>query len=107
MERLNLEIIPQGTLNHILIQPSLRDQIVHAQAIDKGVKIIKQKLKQGEGKYKCFRPDDEGILWFQHRIVVPKNHELRKKILDEAHLSKFAIHPGSNKMYQDLKEKFW
>ena len=62
MEKLNLEIISQGTLNHILIQPSLRDQIVIAQVKDKGVNIIKQKLKQGEGKYKYFRQDDEGIL---------------------------------------------
>ncbi|WVZ89645.1 hypothetical protein U9M48_036024 [Paspalum notatum var. saurae] len=33
--------------------------------------------------------------------------ELRKKILDEAHTSLFTMHPGSNKMYQDLKQKFW
>ena len=39
--------------------------------------------------------------------MVPKNFELRKKILDEAHESHFSIHPGSNKMYQDLKQKFW
>ena len=39
--------------------------------------------------------------------MVPKNFELRKKILDEAHESHFSIHPGSNKIYQDLKQKFW
>ncbi|WVZ52565.1 hypothetical protein U9M48_003613, partial [Paspalum notatum var. saurae] len=33
--------------------------------------------------------------------------ELRKRILDEAHTSMFTMHPGSNKMYQDLKQKFW
>ncbi|WVZ64062.1 hypothetical protein U9M48_013632 [Paspalum notatum var. saurae] len=33
--------------------------------------------------------------------------ELRKKILDEAHTSMFTLHPSSNKMYQDLKQKFW
>ncbi|WVZ97391.1 LOW QUALITY PROTEIN: hypothetical protein U9M48_042933 [Paspalum notatum var. saurae] len=33
--------------------------------------------------------------------------ELRRRILDEAHTSMFTIHPGSNKMYQDLKQKFW
>jgi hypothetical protein len=27
--------------------------------------------------------------------------------MDEAHLSKFSIHPGSTKMYQDLKQNFW
>ena len=45
---------------------------------------------------------------FQHRLVVHKDHDLRKKILDEARLSKFSIHPaGSIKMYHDLKERFW
>src|SRR6185503_2522849 len=37
----------------------------------------------------------------------PKDLELRKQILDEAHLSRYSIHPGSNKMYQDLKQQFW
>jgi len=100
-------MIPQGTLNHISIEPTLHDQIIMAQLHDEGINIIKQKLSQGEEKYKCFRQDHNGILWFESRIVVPKNHELRKKILDETHLSKFSIHPGSNKMYQDLKQNFW
>ena len=39
--------------------------------------------------------------------MVPWDFELRKQILDEAHLSRLSIHPGSNKMYQDLKQKFW
>ena len=43
----------------------------------------------------------------KNRLVVPKNLELRKQILDEAHLSRYSIHPGSNKMYQDLKQRFW
>jgi hypothetical protein len=60
-------------------------------------------LTQGEGKYKCFRVDSKGVLLFNEHIVVPKDHKLRKQILDEAHLSKFSMHPGSTKMYQDLK----
>lgn len=59
------------------------------------------------GEVKCFRRDDEGVLWFNKRLVIPKNVELCKKILDEAHLSKYSIHPGTNKMYQGLREKFW
>jgi hypothetical protein len=58
-------------------------------------------------KYKCFRQDSKGILWFGDRLVVPKNPELRKKILDEAHLSKFSMHPDSNKMYHDLRYLYW
>ena len=74
---------------------------------DKGVAIIKQKLSQGEGKYKCFRQDNKGVLWFESCLVIPKNHELQKQILDKAHLSKFSIHSGSTKMYQDLRQNFW
>ena len=47
------------------------------------------------------------MLWFKNRLVVPKDHELRNQILDEAHSSKLSIHPGSNNMYQDLKTRFW
>jgi hypothetical protein len=39
--------------------------------------------------------------------VVPQDVELRQQILDEAHLSQHSIHPGSTKMYQDLKKHYW
>jgi hypothetical protein len=107
MRNLNLEIIPQGNLNLIYIESTLQDRIIMLQLHDEGIKIIKQKLSQGEAKYRCFHMDHQGILWFNNRIVVPKNHQFRKQILDEAHLSKFSIHPGSTKMYQDLRQNFW
>jgi hypothetical protein len=107
MRKLNLEIVPQGSLNHLSVEATLKDNIILAQPHDKGVRIIKQKLAQEEEKYKFFRVDHEGVLWFNKRIVVPKDHRLRKQILDKAHLSKFSMHPGSTKMYQDLKQNFW
>jgi hypothetical protein len=94
-------------LNHLSVEATLRDSIVLAQQRNKGIRIIKQKITQGEGKYKCFQVDLEGVLWFNERIVVPKDHKLHKQIMDEAHLSKFSMHPGSMKMYQDLKQNFW
>jgi hypothetical protein len=39
--------------------------------------------------------------------VVPVGRTIKKIILDEAHMSKFSIHPGSTKMYQDQKQNFW
>jgi hypothetical protein len=107
MRKLNLEIIPQGSSNHIAVEPTLQDSIIMAQLHDEGVKIIKQQLAQGEQKYKCFQVDHKEILWFKGRIVVPKDHQLHKQILDEAHLSKFSMHPGSTKIYQDLRQNFW
>jgi multidrug efflux pump subunit AcrB len=64
MRKLNLEIVPQGDLNHLLVEATLKDNIVLAQQRNKGVRIIKQKITQGEGKYRCFRVDPEGVLWF-------------------------------------------
>ena len=40
-------------------------------------------------------------------MCVPEGGDLWKRILEEAHRSEFTIHPGINKMYQDLKKIFW
>jgi hypothetical protein len=42
----------------------------------------------------------------QGEIVVPKKEVLKKKILDEVHTVKYSIHPGSTKMYHDLRQQF-
>ena len=39
--------------------------------------------------------------------MVPKVPELRQSILEEAHATRLSIHPRSNKMYHDLKQRFW
>jgi hypothetical protein len=105
--KLNIEVVSSGTLSYISVEPALHEQIVMAQIGDKGVQVIKEMIEQKVDKYKCFCQDSKGILWFGDRLVVPKNPELRKKILDEAHLSKFSMHPGSNKMYYDLRSLYW
>jgi hypothetical protein len=46
-------------------------------------------------------------LWFKDRLVVLKREALKKKILDEAHISRYSIHPESTKMYHDLTQQFW
>jgi hypothetical protein len=38
--------------------------------------------------------------------VVPKDLKLHRKIMIEAHCSRYSIHLGTNKMYQDLKNSF-
>jgi hypothetical protein len=91
--KLNIEVVSSCTLSYISVEPTLHEQIVMAQIGDKGVQVIKDMLEQKVDKYKCFRQDSKGVLWFEDRLVVPKNSELRKKLLDEAHLSKFSMHP--------------
>jgi hypothetical protein len=38
------------------------------------MKHIHEKIKAG--KANCFRKDNQGIVWFNNRIVVPKNDEV-------------------------------
>jgi hypothetical protein len=64
-------------------------------------------MQEGDPKVACFREDAEGTLWFKERLVVPKKKALKKKILDEAHTLRYSIHPGSTKMYHDLRQQFW
>jgi hypothetical protein len=64
---------------------------------------IKRRMREGDLKVACFRKDAEGTLWFKDRLVVPKRAAL-KKILDEAHMLRYSIHPGSTKMYHDLSQ---
>ncbi|RVW67492.1 Transposon Ty3-I Gag-Pol polyprotein [Vitis vinifera] len=58
-----------------------------------------------------FRPDfvlsDDEILRFGTRLCVPNDEDLRRELLEEAHCSKFAIHPGGTKMYKDLRQNYW
>jgi hypothetical protein len=107
LSKMKIEVIPSGALSHISIEPTLQDQIIMAQLSDRGVQIIKENLHQKTEKYKCFRQDGKGILWFEDRLVVPKNKDVKKKVLDEAHLSRFSMHPGSTKTYHDLKPLYW
>ena len=46
-------------------------------------------------------------LRFQGRICVPSDAGIRKEILDEAHITPYSIHPGTTKMYQDLRSLYW
>jgi hypothetical protein len=107
MRRLNLEVVPQGSLCALTAESDLYDRIVTAQRNDEDIQAIKQKLAEGDPKYTCFQKDNQDVVWFRKRLVVPVDPEIKKIILDEAHKSKFSIHPGSTKMYQDLKRNFW
>ena len=62
--------------------------------------------KVEKGEISDFNLSSAGILRFRNRIVVPKDENLRREILDEAHRSKYTIHPGSTKMYQDLRRLY-
>ncbi|GKB94652.1 putative reverse transcriptase domain-containing protein [Tanacetum coccineum] len=52
-----------------------------------------------------FRPDETRC--FGNHVWLPRFGGLRDLIMHESHKSKYSIHPGSDKMYQDLKLLYW
>ena len=102
---LNLDLVPSGFLANLEIKSTLEDEIKAAQLQDASIKKIKKNV--ASGKAKCFSINDSGVVYFGDRLVVPKSGNTKGLILQEAHESPISIHPGSTKMYQDLRSKFW
>ncbi|BAS93193.1 Os05g0296332 [Oryza sativa Japonica Group] len=105
MEALNLSIVGRGFLAALEAKPTFLDQIREAQKNDPDMHGLLKNMKQG--KAAGFTEDEHGTLWNGKRVCVPDNRELKQLILQEAHESPYSIHPGSTKMYLDLKEKYW
>jgi hypothetical protein len=105
MEKLNLGIIQHETLTLMKLESVLLQRIVDAQRTYKGMKCIHEKMEAD--KANCFRKDNQGVIWFKDHLVAPKDAEVHQQILNEAHLTRYSIHPRSTKMYQDLKQHYW
>jgi hypothetical protein len=101
----SLWVVPYGRLNNLALIPSIKEDVITAQRTNIGMGHLRRRLELGEAQ--CFRQDTDGVLWFKDHLVVPKDFELHRKIMDKAHCSRYSIHPGTNKMYQDLKKNFW
>ncbi|CAJ2662227.1 unnamed protein product [Trifolium pratense] len=95
----------KALLAHVQIRSTLVDDIKEAQSKDSD--LVKTVDDVRNGKVSNFSVDFDGVLWLNSRLCVPNVGELRRKILEEAHHSSYTIHPGSNKMYQDLREFYW
>ncbi|GKA10895.1 putative reverse transcriptase domain-containing protein [Tanacetum coccineum] len=50
---------------------------------------------------------DDRSLYFMDRIWVPLVSDVRITIMDEAHKSKYYVHPRADKMYYDLRDMYW
>jgi hypothetical protein len=97
-------VIPHSRLNNIALIPTIKEDIITAQRTNIGMCHLRQRMESGEAQ--CFRQDADGVLLFKDRLVVLMDFELHHKIMDEAHCSRYSIHPVTNKMYQDLRRNF-
>ncbi|GJS10246.1 putative reverse transcriptase domain-containing protein [Tanacetum coccineum] len=59
------------------------------------------------GMINKLEPRIDGTLCLNNRSWIPCLGDLRALIMHESHKSKYSIHPGSDKMYQDLKKLYW
>ena len=104
INNLGVEIITQGLAN-MTLQSDLFERIKEAQMRDPEMSKLKDDaLESQESKFSISEND---VLFFDGRICVPNEDELRRQILTEAHETPYSVHPGSTKMYQDLREHFW
>ena len=84
----------------VIISP-LMDMIMKSQV--EGLTKENWKAERIRGKIPLFVRDNKGLLTLCGRVWVPTTGGARQTVLEEAHKSKFSIHPGSTKMYRYLK----
>lgn len=96
----------RGTLvANLRIGSRWREEIIKGQSEDAYVKSKIDTLQEAEEG--GFSMGMDGGLRFNLRLYVPEGKAVRQKLLGEAHCSNYTVHPGSTKMYRDLKREYW
>jgi len=104
-EYLNLGFVANTQGTSMDVEPTLEQEIRNGQKEDEGIKKIVKLLR--EDKAPSFRIDQEGIVWFKHRLCVSDIQRIKDIILKEVQESSYSIHLGGTKMYEDLKDWYW
>jgi hypothetical protein len=104
-DRLSLGFLNNTQGVTIELEPTLEQDIRKGQKDDEKNNEIRQLIING--KSPDFHEDAEGVVWFKDRLCVLDIKSIRELILKEAHETAYSIHPSSEKMYQDLKKRFW
>ncbi|GJZ62624.1 putative reverse transcriptase domain-containing protein [Tanacetum coccineum] len=87
------------------IQTGMREMIRAAQSeAFKQENVLAESL---HGLDQQMEKKEDGSLYFMDRIWVPLVGGVRTMIMDEAHKSKYSVHPGADKMYYDLRGMYW
>ena len=94
-----------GQLQFLEVRSEMLSEILAAQSTCEWIAGLRAHMAAGRGLDFAERAD--GMLTFRGRVVVPRDAELRRRLLVEAHSTPYTVHPGSRKMYQDLSFTFW
>ncbi|GKB96561.1 putative reverse transcriptase domain-containing protein [Tanacetum coccineum] len=91
-------------------EPPLRTEAQKPENIkneDVGGMLLENSKDPEKFRTKKLEPRADGTLCFNGRSWLPCYGDLRTVIMHESHKSKYSIHPGSDKMYQDIKKLYW
>ena len=83
---------------------SLLSIVIESQWQDAEIMSIRDRVQPGT-RDEDWTVHADGSL--RYRVVVPQLIDLREEILREFHCSRFAVHPGGTKMYQDLRHQYY
>ncbi|GJY85472.1 reverse transcriptase domain-containing protein [Tanacetum coccineum] len=89
----------------ITIHSGLKTKILEAQS--EASKDLKAPAEWLRGLERHFEQRADGEIYFFDRIWIPSIGDVRKLIMDEAHTSRYSVHPGADKMYYDLRDLYW
>ena len=93
-------------LSLMVTTTSLIEEIKKGQRNSRGMNKLRKNIRKW--KVTDFRIDTQGIIRFGDRFCVPwECVEIKQKILEEAHNTPYSVHPGSRKMYKDLRQLYW
>ncbi|GJT43498.1 putative reverse transcriptase domain-containing protein [Tanacetum coccineum] len=87
---------------NITLQSSIKDNILVAQK-----ETFDKPAKMQRGLDELIECMSDRALYYLDRIWVPLRGDVRTLIMDEAYESKYFVHPGADKMYYDLRERYW
>ena len=106
MESSTVDNREEALLASFQVRPILIDRILEIQTTDDEIQELIQLRNDGKKKDLRIRESD-GMLMQGNRMYVPNNAELKKDILDEAHISAYAMHPGGTKMYHTIRPFYY
>ncbi|GKC04962.1 putative reverse transcriptase domain-containing protein [Tanacetum coccineum] len=87
---------------NMTLQSSIKDKILAAQK-----EVVDEFARLQKGLDEMIEQRSDVTLYYLDRIWVPLKGEVRTLIMDEAHKSKYSMHPGDDKMYYDLRYMYW
>nr|GEX75179.1 hypothetical protein [Tanacetum cinerariifolium] len=82
-----------------------RAYVIGAEEARQDQNIMTAEMLRGLNEQMKRRSDE--ALYYLDRIWVPLTGDVRTLIMDEAHKSKYSLHPGADKMYYDLRDMYW